>query len=229
MSRVQYVARILGYAVLVAVVPFVGGAVAGKPGAMTGVAVGMLFVLWLWLWLPRLAHGAFEAGKFDRANRRYRILGLLSTSRTRTRASLLSRAGCYVALGNRELADAVLERIDRETLSPAEQAVWLNNRACARLAANESAEALRLADEASALRPDVPALQHTRGLALLSLGRLDDAIAVFDGMRAGGELPAFLEAERCRDLAKAWSQKGETAYAEDYERRAQKLAQPAVR
>lgn len=220
----QYVARILGYAVLVAVVPFVGGAVAGKPGAFGGVAVGMLFVLWVWLWLPRLAHAAFETGKFSRAMRRYRLLGLLSTSRGRTRAALLSRAGCFVALGEHAIAEEVLVRIDRKTLSPAEQAVWLNNRACARLAANEGAEALKLADEASALRPDVPALQHTRGLALLALGRVDDAIAVFDGMRAGGELPAFLEAERCRDLAKAWSQKGQAAYAEDYEQRARSIA-----
>jgi predicted Zn-dependent protease len=225
----QYVARILGYAVLVAVVPFVGGVVAGKPGAISGVALGVLFVLWLWLWLPRLAHRAFVAGKFERAMRRYRLLGLLSTSRTRTRASLLSRSGCYVALGDAAIADVVLVQIDPEGLSPAEHAVWLNNRACARLAANEGAEALKLADEASALRPDVPALQHTRGIALLALGRVDDAIAVFDGMRAGGELPAFLEAERCRDLAKAWSQKGETAYAEDYERRAAQLVQPAAR
>ena len=220
----QYVARILGYAVLVAVVPFAGGVVAGKPGAFVGVALGLLFVLWLWLWLPRLAHSAFAAGKFERAMRRYRLLGLLSTSRARTRASLLSRAGCYVALGDHAIAEAVLVHIDPDGLTPAEHAVWLNNRACAKLAANEGAEALKLADEASALRPDVPALQHTRGLALLALGRVDDAIAVFDGMRAGGELPAFLEAERCRDLAKAWSQKGESAYAEDYERRALKLA-----
>jgi hypothetical protein len=46
---------------------------------------------------------------------------------------------------------------------------------------------------------------------------------VLDGMRTGGELPARLEAERCRDLAKAWSQKGETAYAEDYRLRAEAL------
>lgn len=225
----QYVARILGYAVLVAVVPFASGAIGGKVGAGVGVGVGVLFVLWLWLWLPRLAHSAFQAGKFERAMRRYRLLGLLSTSRARTRAALLSRAGCYVALGDADIADAVLVQIDPDGLSPAEHAVWLNNRACARLAANEGAEALKLADEASALRPDVPALQHTRGLALFALGRIDDAIAVFDGMRAGGELPAFLEAERCRDLAKAWSQKGETAYAEDYERRAAQLVQPAAR
>ena len=220
----QYAARILGFAVLVVILPFIGGVIGAKAGALTGAGVALLFVLWLWLWLPRMAHDAFEAGKFTRALRRYRMLGLLATSRSRARASLLSRAGCHVATGDVARADALLDGVDRASLSPAEQAVWLNNRACARLAANEGAAALHLADEASALRPDVPALQHTRGLALLSLGRIDDAIAVFDGMRAGGELPKYLEAERCRDLAKAWSQKGETAYAEDYQLRANTLA-----
>jgi predicted Zn-dependent protease len=117
----------------------------------------------------------------------------------------------------------LLDHLDRVDLSPAERAVWLNNRACARLAANDPAAALVLVDEASALRPDVPALQHTRGMALLAVGRVDDAIAVLDGMRAGGELPAHLEAERCRDLAKAWAHKGQTAYADDYRARAEAL------
>lgn len=220
----QYVARILGCAIVVVALPFIGAAIGARAGALTGAGLGFVFALWLWLWLPRMAHDAFEAGKFDRALRRYRMLGVLATSRSRARASLLSRAGCHVATGDVARADALLDAIDRAALSPAEQAVWLNNRACARLAANQGATALPLANEANALRPDVPALQHTRGLALLSLGRVDDAIAVFDGMRAGGELPKYLEAERCRDLAKAWSEKGETAYAEDYQLRAQALA-----
>jgi predicted Zn-dependent protease len=221
---VAYIARILGCAIIAVLLPFIGAAIGSRAGALSGAGLSVLFVLWVWLWLPRMAHDAFEAGKFDRALRRYRLLSVLATSKTRARASLLSRAGCYVATGDVTRADAILDRMDRAALSPAEDAVWLNNRACARLAANEGAAALQLADEASALRPDVPALQHTRGLALLALGRVDDAIAVFDGMRAGGELPKFLEAERCRDLAKAWSQKGQTAYAEDYQLRANTLA-----
>ena len=39
-------------------------------------------------------------------------------------------------------------------------------------------------------------------------------------MRAGGELSARLEAARCRELAVAWDQKGEGAYADDYRARA---------
>jgi hypothetical protein len=71
------------------------------------------------------------------------------------------------------------------------------------------------------LRPDVPALQHTRAMALIAVGRIDDAIGILDGMRTGGELPARLEADRCRELSRAWAQKGETAYAEDYRQRAE--------
>ena len=138
---------------------------------------------------------------------------------------LLSRAGCLVAAGQLELAERLLASLDGGALAAAERAVWLNNRACAALAAGRDPNtALALVDEASAIRPDVPALQHTRGMALLAVGRVDDAIAVLDGMRAGGELPARLEADRCRDLAKAWSQKGEAAYAEDYRLRAEALA-----
>ena len=105
--------------------------------------------------------------------------------------------------------------------------MWLNNRACLALAGGDPVTALALADEATALRPDVPALQHTRGMALLAVGRIDDAISVLDQMRAGGDLAPRLEAERCRDLARAWTQKGEAAYAEDYRLRAEALAPSA--
>ena len=73
------------------------------------------------------------------------------------------------------------------------------------------------------LRPDVPAVQHTRAMALLAVERVDEAIAVLDGMRSAGELPAPLEADRCRDLARAWERKGQSAYAEDYRNRAAML------
>jgi predicted Zn-dependent protease len=153
------------------------------------------------------------------------VLEAIAPNGRRQRAARLSRAGCAVASGAHEAAEALLARIDDRALDHGERAVWLNNRACAALAAGgDPAAALALVDEASALRPDVPALQHTRGMALLAVGRIDDAIAVLDGMRAGGELPARLEAERCRDLAKAWAAKGESAYADDYRLRAEGLA-----
>jgi len=221
----RFVARILGVAIVVLLLPFVGGNTLGRPGTFAGIGLGLLAVFWLWLWLPRSAHDAFETGNYAAARRRYRLLGMLAASAVRERAALLSRAGCLIASNQLELAERLLASLDAEQLAAAERAVWLNNRACAALAAGrDPKDALALVDEASAIRPDVPALQHTRGMALLAVGRVDDAIAVLDGMRASGELPARLEAERCRDLAKAWSQKGEAAYAEDYRLRAEVLA-----
>jgi len=46
------------------------------------------------------------------------------------------------------------------------------------------------------------------------------SIMVLEAMRAGGELPLRLEAERCRELAAAWERKGQRAYADDYRDRA---------
>jgi predicted Zn-dependent protease len=188
-------------------------------------ALAFGLAVFVWLVLPRLAHAAFEAGRFPRAARRYRMIELLAPGARRRRSARLSRAGCAVALDRHADAEALLARIDGAELDASERAVWLNNRACAALAAGgDPLAALALVDEASALRPDVPAVQHTRGMALLAVGRVDDAIAVLDGMRAGGELPSRLEAERCRDLAKAWAAKGQTDYADDYRQRAESLA-----
>lgn len=221
----RFVARILACAIAVLLLPVAGGSLGGRAGALAGAGVAVLVVMWLWLWLPRSAHSAFEAGKYAASQRRYRLLGMVATTAARERAALLSRAGCLVAEAQLAAAERLLAAIGADQLAGAERAVWLNNRACAALAAGSDPQAaLALVDEASALRPDVPALQHTRGMALLAVGRIDDAIAVLDGMRTGGELPARLEAERCRDLAKAWSQKGEAAYAEDYRLRANALA-----
>ena len=201
------------------------GAIAGGAGAVVGLALGSVAMLYLWLWLPRAAHAAFEAGGFGAAGRRYRVLEVLAPSATRERNARLSRAGCAVAAGQLALADELLAGLDGGTLAPAERAAWLNNRACADLAASRDPHAaLALAEQASALRPDVPALQHTRAMALLAIGRIDDAIAVLEQMRGGGELSPRLEADRCRELARAWSAKGQTAYAEDYRLRAEGFA-----
>ena len=219
------VARLLIW-IIGAVAPAIAlGALGGQLGAVIGAGLGLILVVYAWLVLPRIAHGAFEAGKYARASRRYRTLELIAPSAYRQRSARLSRAGCAIAAGDHTAATALLERLDAAALDTSERAVWLNNRACAALAAGGDAHAaLALVDEASALRPDVPALQHTRGMALLAVGRIDDAISVLDGMRSAGELPPRLEAERCRDLAKAWAAKGESAYADDYRLRAETLA-----
>jgi len=216
----RFVVRFAVCADLVLTLPLIG-AQFGTAGLVIGLVLAVLATLWLWLWLPRMAHGAFEAGRYRVARRRYRLLGITAASAARERAALLSRAGCAVAMRDHATAERLLARLADSELAAAERAVWLNNRACIALATDPHA-ALALADEASALRPDVPAVQHTRGMALLAVGRIDDAIVVLDGMRTGGELPARLEAERCRDLSRAWKHKGEAAYAEDYRMRAER-------
>ena len=201
------------------------GVMFGPRWIAVGLGIAVLASLWLVLWLPRSAHRAFSTARFARAGRRYRLLGALAFTAARERAALLSRAGCDVAAGRLDRAEAVHAAIDPAALESSERAVWLNNRACAALdGGGDATAALVLADEAIDLRPDVPALQHTRARALLAVGRLDDAIAVLDAMRAGGELPAPLEAERCRDLAAAWDRKGQADYASDYRERARLVA-----
>lgn len=219
----RFALRILGWLTGALALVVALGTVGGQLGAFVGLAAVVAATLWQWLWLPRSAHAAFQAGRFTRAARRYRILGFVAGTHARERSALLSRIGCRVALGELAAADALLASFDATSLATSERAVWLNNRACATLERDPHA-ALALIDEASALRPDVPALQHTRGTALLAVGRVDDAIAVLDGMRAAGELPPRLEADRCRELARAWTQKGEDAYAEDYRQRASAIA-----
>jgi predicted Zn-dependent protease len=201
------------------------GVMFGPRWIAVGLGIAVLASLWLVLWLPRSAHRAFSTARFARAGRRYRLLGALAFTAARERAALLSRAGCDVAAGRLDRAETVHAAIDPAALESSERAVWLNNRACAALdGGGDATSALALADEAIDLRPDVPALQHTRARALLAVGRLDDAIAVLDAMRAGGELPPQLEAERCRDLAAAWDRKGQADYASDYRERARLVA-----
>ncbi|HEX4453405.1 MAG TPA: hypothetical protein VH143_21180 [Kofleriaceae bacterium] len=214
--------QLVVWAIVVAAALVVGSAF-GSAGVALGVAFVLLLWVWQWLWLPRIAHRVFAAGRYTNARRRYRLAGMMSAAPQRRRAALLSQLACHVAAGERAAAARLLATIDGDALDVAERAVWLNNRACLALA-DDPIGALALADDATALRPDVPALQHTRGMALLAVGRIDDAIAVLDQMRAGGELATQLEAERCRDLARAWTQKGEPAYAEDYRLRAEALA-----
>jgi predicted Zn-dependent protease len=218
---VRFVIRIACIVLVLLLLPVIGSVLFVRAGGLAGAALSLLGLLWIWLWLPRVAHDAFDSGKLTVAARRYRWLERLAPSVARERAARLSRAGCAVALGDATTAEVLLASLDGSSLAAAERAVYLNNLACVKLAAgSEANSALTLADEANALRPDVPALQHTRAMALLALGRADEAITILDGMRTGGELPARLEADRCRELARAWEHKGHAAYAEDYRVRA---------
>ncbi|HEY4241056.1 MAG TPA: hypothetical protein VGM88_14635 [Kofleriaceae bacterium] len=217
---VRHVLRLAGWCTLCVAAPVVARTVMARNGVSTGIAIAVAATGALVVWLPRAAHGAFEAGRFARARRRYRLLAAAAFSPSRERAARLSLTGCDVSLGR--IAGAAAQLAAFGPATPTERVVWLNNRACALLAAAASpaVDALALADAAVALRPDLPAVQHTRALALIALGRTDEAIAVLDAMRAAGELPASLEALRCRDLALCWEQKAHADYAADYRARA---------
>ncbi|HEX2686571.1 MAG TPA: tetratricopeptide repeat protein, partial [Kofleriaceae bacterium] len=118
-------------------------------------------------------------------------------------------------------AERILASFDASALDSAERVTWLNNRACLALEAGRDPHAaLRLVEDAALLRPDVPAVQHTRATALIALGRFDEAIGILEAMRSGGELSPALEAMRCRELATAWECKGQPDYAADYRIRA---------
>ena len=174
--------------------------------------------------MPRTAHLAFERGQLGAARLRYRLLARFSTSRQRRGAARVSIAACWLAADDVARAERALARIDEAALDGAARAAWLNNRAYAALrSGGDVASALAWVDEAARLRPDVPGIVHTRGLALLAGGKLDDAIRAFEDMWELGELPPRLEAERCRDLARAWEAKGHGDYAADYRARAARI------
>ena len=213
--------NVVGWATGCILAPIVLRSSFGRGWGVIGVSLAVLATVWLVLLLPRWAHGAFEAAKYKRARRRYRVLRALATSAHRERAAQLSLAGCAIASGNPAAAAPLLDALDPAKLDVAERVTWLNNRACLALdTGGDPAAALALVEQATELRPDVPAIQHTRARALLAVGRVDEAITVFEAMRSGGELPPRLEAERCSDLALAWEKKGQLAYAEDYRARA---------
>jgi predicted Zn-dependent protease len=217
----RHILRIVAWAIACVVLTLFLRLSFGKPWGSIGFAIIATATGWLVIWLPRTAHAAFDTARFTRAHRRYRLIGSLAFTRRRERAAALSRSGCQLAAGRLAAAEATLAAIDPADLDASERVVWLNNRACAALDAGRDAhEALTLVDEATALRPDVPGVQHTRARALLAVGRVDDAISVLDAMRSAGELSQYLEAERCRELADAWEKKGQGDYAADYRERA---------
>lgn len=221
----RHLARLAGWVAACVGLPVVLGAALGRPWTASGVAVAIAGTAWLLLWLPRAAHAAFEAARYAPAARRYRLIAALAFTAVRERAAVLSRAGCDVAAGRLDAAERTLAGFDGAALDAAERVTWLNNRACVALeTGGDPRAALDLVEQAVALRPDVPAVQHTRATALIALGRFDDAIGILEAMRAGGELSPALEAMRCHELARAWDHKGQPDYAADYRDRARLVA-----
>lgn len=204
--------------------------VASLAGAMAaavvaGGLIGLVGVVYVWL--PRAAHRAFRDGDFERARRLYWVVGLVRFSRAAASAARLSRSACDLALGRYDQALAGLEQIGEDELDEAGRAVWHNNRAyaLARMGARTE-DALSSASTAVELRPRVAGFRHTRGVALLAVGKIDEAIRELDAVWTSGDAEAtgLLEAERCVDLGKAWLAKGEVEYALDYFVRARKAA-----
>jgi len=220
----RHLARFVAWTVGCFLGPALLGSVLGRGWLPIGAAVAGFATAGMLLALPRAAHGAFERARYGDAARRYRLIGALAFTAARERAAILSRAGCDVAAGRHAAAERVLARFDGPALDAAERVTWLNNRACLALDTGlDPGAALVLVEQAVALRPDVPAVQHTRAAALIALGRLDEAIGILEAMRTGGELSPTLEAVRCRELAKAWEHKGQHDYAADYRDRARLL------
>jgi tetratricopeptide (TPR) repeat protein len=196
--------------------------------AIAAVAGALLLLTAIFMVIPRMAHSAFERGDYARAEICYRVHRLFLANREARGAVDVSLAGCRLARSDFRGALAELGRVTPGTLGVAARAAWHNNRAYALARADGDHQgALADIDEAVRLRPDVVGFRHTRGVVLLALGRVDDAIAELDEVwqqTAGIAQPPLLEAERCYDLGVAWTRKGEAEYARDYFKRAQAVA-----
>jgi tetratricopeptide (TPR) repeat protein len=198
-----------------------GAAAVGAGVGLTGL-VGVIY-----LWLPRSAHRAFRDGDFARARRLYWVVGALRVTRAAVQAARLSRTACDLALGRYTAALDGLEAIGVDGLDESARAVWHNNMAyaLARMGTRPD-EAMSAATAALELRPQVAGFRHTRGVALLAAGKIDEAIRELDAVWTTGDAEAtgLLEAERCVDLGRAWLAKGEVEYALDYFARARRAA-----
>jgi tetratricopeptide (TPR) repeat protein len=205
-----------------------GASLRGRLATIIAAVVAITILTLVFVVFPRLAHAAFERGEFGRAEVYYRIVRFFVAAPESRGAIDVSLAGCRLARADWQGALTDLDDVTPDVLGPAARAAWYNNRAYALARGGASAsDALAAIDEAVRLRPDVAGFRHTRGVALLALGRTDEAIAELDAVwheLAGEGAPSLLEAERCYDLGTAWAKKGEKDYAKDYFVRAVQIA-----
>lgn len=183
----------------------------------------------LGLWGARLARrfmvasatGALARGDSKRARRLYWVLWVTAIQRPIRLACKLSLAACLAA---DERYEECLRRLDTCEVPSTEaslQAVALNLRAyCLARSGQRLEDALRLAQECVALRAHVHGFRHTRGLLLLELGRYDEAIRDLEAIWSQDQGSALFESERCFDLGRLWSRRGQDEYARDYFARA---------
>jgi len=163
--------------------------------------------------------GDFRAGRPTAARKGAEFL-LRITRRPEGRAALrLHVAACYLAEGSHQEGMRLLAALRTDLLDEATRAVWLNNLAYGTLyTGGRPEDALRACNEATALSPQNPAFRSTRGIALLMLGQVADAIAELQASVDAGleqQGPAAL-AENYYHLAQAWEAQGEQAYARDH-------------
>ncbi len=211
----------LAILIVLALAAGVTSELAGPRGAVLALAAGGAVLLLLRFMLPSSAHAAFARGDLPAAARRYLFIAHTAWRTERRLHAELSLAAIALARADYPRAEALLDALDPDALDLSARAAYLNNRAYALLRQGTRLdEAWRLARAAMELRPDVPGIRHTHGLALLLRGQTDAAIAALDELHRMGDLPASLEAERCADLARAWIDKGEPDYAAEYRGRA---------
>jgi tetratricopeptide (TPR) repeat protein len=200
---------------------------AGPRAALVTAATLLVTAGVVWIILPRAAHRAFLRGSFRRAAALYALLAILRIDRAARAALRVSVAACLLGRERHRDGLAHLDRIDPTKLAESARAAWHNNRAYALArSGGDPAQALVDSDAAIALRPDLSGFRHTRGLALLAQGRIDEAIRELDEVwqRTTETTSPLLEAERCYDIAQAWQRKGEQDYAADYFDRSRRAA-----
>ncbi len=200
----------------------------GPGPAAVAAAICAAAILISWWFLPRAAHRRFGRGDYRRAAFYYRLLRAIRYDAAVRAAVDVSLAACALSEEDWRRALGILDGLEPARLSDSARAAWLNNRAYALArSGDDNAAALACSDEAISLRPDVAGFRHTRGVALLGLGRTDEAIRELDSLwreQSGAGIGPLLEAERCYDLGMAWRNKGETDYAKDYFERARRAA-----
>ncbi|MCG8420484.1 MAG: hypothetical protein MJE77_21325 [Proteobacteria bacterium] len=202
----------------------------GRRAGLIAFAVWLALLFVMVVWLPRAAHRAFRQGNYKRSKLLYNVLRVWALRKTARVSIEVSLAACALADGSWDRAIEMLDGMEVEALNEAARAAWLNNRAYALARSGRDAgAALEYSNRAIDLRPDVAGFRHTRGVALLALGRVEEAIGELDRLwgqlagHTGDEMP-LLEAERCYDLGRAWQQKGERDYALDYFDRARRAS-----